>query len=76
MIIQNLIILWNYLVLTKLIMRCDSEKRKEIIDIIKHGSIITWRHINLLGIYDFNNLKKADITLDDAKEILLYNKAA
>lgn len=76
MIIQNLIILWNYLMLTKLIMRCNPEKRKEIIDIIKHGSIITWRHINLLGIYDFNNLKKADITLDDAKEILLYNKAA
>ena len=76
MIIQNLIILWNYLMLTKLIMRCDSERKEEIIDIIKHGSIITWRHINLLGIYDFNNLKKADITPDDAKQILLYNKAA
>ena len=53
-LIQNAIILWNYLYLSKLLMECgDREKRQEMLKIIQSGSIITWRHANLHGEYDF-----------------------
>ena len=53
-LIQNAIILWNYLYLSKLLMECgDREKRQEMLKIIQNGSIITWQHANLHGEYDF-----------------------
>tara|TARA_B110000977_G_scaffold180456_1_gene240112 strand:+ start:1144 stop:1647 length:504 start_codon:yes stop_codon:yes gene_type:complete len=55
-IIQNIIILWNYLELTKLIIRSDNDEKKSIMSNILSASILTWRHVNLLGTYDFSNL--------------------
>jgi len=53
-LIQNAIVLWNYLYLSQLLANCqDQGERHEIINMIKKGSIITWRHINLHGEYDF-----------------------
>jgi TnpA family transposase len=53
-IIQNAIILWNYLYLSQLLANCiDDNERNNIIFFIKGGSIITWRHINLHGEFDF-----------------------
>ena len=57
-ILQNIIILWNYIELTKVIMRSDSENQKDILSNVLQASILVWRHVNLLGTYDFSNLKQ------------------
>ena len=53
-IIQNSIIFWNYLFLSNLILESESaEEKQALIERISHGSVITWRHVNLRGEYDF-----------------------
>lgn len=53
-LIQNAIVLWNYLYLSQLLANCkDEEERNELVNMIKEGSIINWRHINLHGEFDF-----------------------
>lgn len=53
-LIQNAIILWNYLYLSQLLANNgDTEERKHMLELIKQGSIICWQHINLHGEYDF-----------------------
>ncbi len=67
-IIQNIIILWNYIELTKIIMRAETEERALLLERITRASILTWQHVNLHGTYDFSNLLSAndpDYTLDE-----------
>ena len=60
-IIKNSIICWNYLYLRKQIENEDNpEKKQEIMDAIKNGSVVTWQHINLHGEYDFSDGKLLD----------------
>lgn len=55
-LLQNTIILWNYLYLSDLILKTrDREQRTSIIEAIAQGSVITWRHVNLRGEYDFTH---------------------
>ncbi len=56
-IIQNIIILWNYIELTKIIMRSDLDKQKAILENITKASVIMWKHVNMLGTYDFSNFE-------------------
>lgn len=67
-IIQNIIILWNYIELTKIIMRSDPDEQASLLERITSASILTWQHVNLHGTYDFSNLLSAnnpDYTLDE-----------
>jgi TnpA family transposase len=67
-LIQNTIVLWNYLYLSQLLANTNNlEERKRMIDLIKKGSVITWRHINLKGEYDFRRLVANDSYFDMAK---------
>ena len=75
-IIQNIIILWNYTELTKLLMRTDEDKRAELLTHITNGSIITWAHVNMLGVYDFRGLLSHNDTFYVTNEELLGFKAA
>jgi len=53
-LIQNAIVLWNYLYLSQLLANNgDTEERKHMLGLIKQGSIICWQHINMHGEYDF-----------------------
>lgn len=53
-LIQNAIVLWNYLYLSQLLANCqDEQERNEMVSMIKNGSVLTWRHVNLHGEYDF-----------------------
>ncbi|MEY8768804.1 Tn3 family transposase [Francisella philomiragia] len=76
-IIQNSIILWNYIELTKLLMNePNAKKMQQIIEDIKESSILTWKHVNMLGIYDFSRLN--NISNDEnisVQEILEYEAA-
>jgi len=55
-LIENSIICWNYLYLSKLIHDTESEnEKKKLINIIKNGSVVAWGHINLQGEFDFSD---------------------
>jgi hypothetical protein len=61
-LIQKCIILWNHFYLSELIFNTDtSERKKEILEILLEGSILTWQHINLLGEYNFQELDNENV---------------
>ncbi len=69
-LIQNIIVLWNYLHLSQLLANnSDIEQRQRMIESILHGSMITWQHINLHGEYDFTKHAANDSPFDMAKII-------
>jgi TnpA family transposase len=52
--IQNCVVLWNYLYLSQALLDAKNEQsRKRLLLLIKQNSVISWRHINLQGEYDF-----------------------
>lgn len=49
-------------------MRADLDERAVLLENILNASILTWRHVNLHGTYDFSNLFSAndpDYSFDD-----------
>ncbi len=59
-LIRNAILCWNYLYLSKQLAQAEPEKQASIIESIKAGSPIAWRHINLHGEYDFSDERLVD----------------
>ena len=58
-LIQNSVILWNYLYIDKKLRDAKSQSQKdEIIEAIKNSSIVHWSHINFFGTYDFTKVDK------------------
>jgi TnpA family transposase len=54
-LLKNAIILWNYLFLSDYYHGLENEKeRKFVLESISNGSVISWRHINMHGLYDFD----------------------
>lgn len=76
MVLQNIIILWNYVELTKLIMRSDKIRQTDIINNILNGSVLAWGHVNLLGTYDFRNLVSQNDEDISITEVIEYKVAA
>ncbi|HRD71026.1 MAG TPA: Tn3 family transposase [Legionella sp.] len=74
-IVQNIIILWNYIELTKIIMRSDNEMRKVLLENITSASILTWQHVNLYGTYDFSNLLSANDPNYSLDEVINFTAA-
>ena len=61
MLIKNAIICWNYLFLTRALDDETDEARKtELVEAIRNGSVITWRHFNLHGEFDFSDDRMVD----------------
>ena len=63
-ILQNAIVLWNYLYLSQLLVDADEEEKQLLLDGIRSGSVLTWRHINFLGAFDFTGLSANDSRVD------------
>jgi len=60
-LIKNAIICWNYLFLTKKIIReRDKARRSRMIWEVSKSSILHWQHLNFLGEYDFGQRKLSD----------------
>ena len=58
-LIQNAVILWNYLYIDKKLQEARSQSQKdEIIEAIRNSSIVHWSHINFFGTYDFTKVDK------------------
>jgi hypothetical protein len=54
---------WNYLYLTHKLTKSNAGERAELLKALKalkEGSIITWRHVNFYGKYDFSKDKLKD----------------
>lgn len=67
-LIQNAIVLWNYLYLSDvLINTTDEDERNDLIQSIGRGSVLTWRHVNLRGEYDFSKPAANDRQFDFEK---------
>ncbi|MGI8495645.1 MAG: Tn3 family transposase [Pyrinomonadaceae bacterium] len=71
-LIENSIICWNYLYLTHKLTKADKDGKYELLRAIKEGSIITWRHINFHGEYDFSEETLKDSVGFDLPEILSW----
>ena len=60
-LIENSIICWNYLYLTNKLTEMQNDHQKQaLLESVKAGSIITWKHINFHGEYDFSAEKMQD----------------
>lgn len=56
-LIQNAIILWNYLYLSELLSRTSEQPQLELtLDAVRNGTAIVWHHVNLQGEYDVEQL--------------------
>lgn len=66
-LIQNAIVLWNYLFLNqKLIRITDLVEISEFLETVRNSSIVSWQHINMQGEYDFlsKNLREKESQFD------------
>lgn len=71
-LIQNAIVLWNYLYLSQLLANnFDLEERKQMLEAILRGSVIVWHHINMQGEYDFTKHAANDSIFDMDKILSL-----
>jgi TnpA family transposase len=60
-LIKNILMAWNYTYLkTKIDEETDEERKQELIDGVKNGSIMWWGHFNFNGEYDFSDEKMVD----------------
>jgi len=72
--IQNAIILWNYLYITKKLQLARTQAEKEdILKALKNSSIVYYSFVNFFGTYDFTSYSKRVynlIAIDEEKEFL------
>lgn len=67
-IIQNAIIYWNYLYLSdRLLSTGNPHDRADMVDSIRKGSVLAWKHINFNGEYDFTKKVTKDYQFDIKK---------
>ena len=60
-LIKNAVTCWNYVYLSKrLLQSTDSTHQQVFLEAVRRGSPISWRHINLLGEYDFSDQRLED----------------
>jgi hypothetical protein len=60
-LIKNAIVCWNYLFLSReLALEKNEERRAELLEAIRNGSVVTWRHFNLHGEFDFSDERMVD----------------
>lgn len=72
-LIQNAIVLWNYLYLSKKIMEEQKAARqRELLKTIRSGSVVTWSHVHLQGEYDFSEEKMRDSMGFNFSQILAF----
>ena len=70
-LIQNTIILWNNMYITKKLQGVPNQKEKdEILEALKNSSMVIYFFVNIYGIYNFqSNSKRIHhlIAIDEAK---------
>ena len=60
-LIKNAMVCWNYLYLSRELATEKNEERKtELLEAMRNGSVVTWAHFNLHGEFDFSDEKMMD----------------
>jgi TnpA family transposase len=73
-IIQNAIVLWNYLYLSDLLSKVEQQEEiEEIILTVRNSTALTWKHINFIGEYDFTNLLNNKKLRFDMEKLKAWN---
>ena len=68
-LMKTAVICWNCLYLYKIMSKESQESsRKEIIKTIRNSSVMTWKHVNLKGEYDFSDEKIRDLQIECSKQ--------
>lgn len=73
-LIKNAMICWNYLYLAQQLafFKDDEDRKTELLNALRNGSIATWRHFNLHGEFDFSDERMVDsVGLATPKNLLL-----
>ena len=53
LLLQNAIVLWNYMYLSEILTKVQSqEELEEIMAVIKNSTAVVWHHVNMMGEYD------------------------
>ena len=69
--IANSIIYWNYLYLSKTIYNAETvEEKREIINAVKNGSVVSWSHVNFQGEYDLSKKSLRNAVEFNLEEIM------
>ena len=79
LLLQNAIVLWNYMYLSEMLTKVQSqEELEEIMAVIKNSTAVVWHHVNMMGEYDFTKLlNKSNLRFDiDKIRAWKYRKAA
>jgi TnpA family transposase len=72
-LIQNAIVLWNYMYLSDLLAKKQSPaEMEEMMEVIRQGTAVAWQHINMMGEYDFNQLSDNYLARFDIQQILAW----
>lgn len=74
-LLKNAIILWNYLFLSDFYHGLKNRKEKEfVLECIASGSVISWEHINMHGLYDFDQafISSFKATIREMKSLKIY----
>jgi hypothetical protein len=73
-IIQNAIVLWNYMYLSDLLSKVEQQEEiEEIILTVRNSTALTWKYINFIGEYDFNNLLNIRNLLFDMEKLKAWD---
>ena len=71
-LIQNAIVLWNYLTVSQLLTnQADPAERNNMVISIKRGSMMSWGHVNMQGEYNFTKMPSNDYPFDMDKILSL-----
>ena len=79
LLLQNAIVLWNYMYLSEILTKVQSqEELEEIMAVIKNSTAVVWHHVNMMGEYDFTKLLNNNNLRFDIDKIRAwkYRKAA
>ena len=74
-LIQNVIVLWNYLELTKRLSAMNEKQALEVINAISSNHVISWKHINIHGEYDLDIISEPS-KMFDLENLLKYKVVA
>ena len=68
-LLENVVICWNYLYLTRSLVKATPQERKEIISQIPDISPVAWEHFNFQGEFDFDESAERDALELDIQEM-------
>ena len=76
-LLQNAIILWNYLFLSELLVQTQQASGVEsMVETIRQATALSWLHVNFIGEYDFSNLRNDNQKRFDINQLKTWSYKA